>query len=1194
MSTEERDARVDAAVAELLAAGGRPFDRAAWLARYPDLADELTEFLYDQSLFAAVASPIVAPTPGPQTTPRANDPCTLTYHGTAGSTVTTHLPAGGRFGDYELVDEIARGGMGVVYRATQRSLHRVVALKLIQAGEFADAGNLKRFRIEAEAAAHLDHPNIAPIYDVGEVAGQPFYAMRLVDGGTLAGRMDEYTLPKAANRTDARRRQTVAAGLIATVARAVHYAHQRGILHRDLKPANVLLDTDGSPHVTDFGLARRIGKDSTLTKTGAIVGTPSYMAPEQARGQEDVTTEADVYGLGAVLYHLLAGRPPFAGEDVLDTLYQVREREPARPRSVCREVDRDLETICLKCLDKEPGRRYQSAAALADDLERWQAGEPILARRAGPAERALKWARRNPAGAGLVGAGAVMVGALIGTGVALSYNARLSTAKTQLESSNEDLRVANDNRAAALAELELKNSEAGRLKTAADAEREKAQSLLYVARFRQAQEAWQQGRPGLATSLLFDTPETATLRRFAGVEEVLSGIGRVQVRPLRVPWVKPKQYQMAEPTQTVRLADFTPDGQTAVLVHPNGAVSWWSVETGGHLAQIGPGQTGTVTGLRVTAADAMLLVSAPSGSEIRVFGHPGRPTTASWLFGRRDATDDRTGRHIEVPGERPVRAWGVSRDGARVAAVDGDGRLRVWSVADRKPVAEVREFGSDPMGLSADGRRVARGGAEPAVFCLKTAAPEWTLPRRATGLEWRAVAFRPDGQLVAAATDGAVELWVPGATAPLLTLGAPAGVTDLEFGPDGRSLLATAGDRRGIVWDAWGRPLATFVPDRPPLFRARAGSGGALFAAGGREHPLDVHRVRFGQPEAAVIALPDSAQSVSFRADGGLVTATLRDGKVGIWRTADGRLVCTLPVVNQFGYSRAAFSPDGRLVAVGSRWTVALCDATDGRVITELTAPKPAGGIAYVYDVAFSPDGNFVAAGTAGTASVWDVRTGRVVHTLREQVPAGGTAGSWTIGVRFSPDGRYLATGSGSWVSDGTGRAVGHVAVWDLQTGQQLFLSPGQPDGIYGLAWSPNGRWLASGSGRYQFGGPGGVHVWEPASGKVVFDLKGHTQCVWAVAFSPDGRRLISAGGPWRPSFPGSEKNMKALPGAGEVRVWDMGSGQELLSAGLHTTTVYGAAFAEDGRSFATAGWDKLIRVWKIEPDTHGTAGVPP
>jgi hypothetical protein len=304
------------------------------------------------------------------------------------------------FGDYELLERIASGGFGIVYKARQVTLNRLVALKMIADGRLATPELVQRFRLEAEAAAGLEHEGIVPVYEVGAHDGQHYFSMKLIEGGSLTAHVERFV-----------RDPRAAAALMVQVARAVHHAHQRGVLHRDLKPGNILLDAKGQPHVTDFGLAKLLeagrratteGKPETIS--GAVLGTPGYMAPEQARGLKGVTTAADVYGLGAVLYELLTGRPPFRSDAPLDALVQVVEREPERPRSLDPCIDRDLETVCLKCLEKEPGRRYGTAEAVAEELERWLDGRPILARPAGRVERMWRWCRRNPAVAALTAA----------------------------------------------------------------------------------------------------------------------------------------------------------------------------------------------------------------------------------------------------------------------------------------------------------------------------------------------------------------------------------------------------------------------------------------------------------------------------------------------------------------------------------------------------------------------------------------------------------------------------------------------------------------------------------------------------------------------------------------------------------------------------------------------------------------------
>ena len=346
------------------AESGTEPDRAVWIADHPDLADDLASFFANQDRLSQLVRPADPP---------FDD-----------------------FGDYEILREIARGGMGIVFEARQKSLNRTAALKMILDGAYASPDALRRFRIEAESAASLDHPNIVPIHEVNDHAGRPYISMKYVPGGSLADHLgDDLSNPRAA------------AKLLTTIARAVHHAHQRGVLHRDLKPANILLDAEGQPHVADFGLARRAASsdNSTITMPGILIGSPPYMAPEQASGDvHKLSVATDVYGLGAILYALLTGRPPFKGDSALEILSLVRDHAPKPTSKVNPKVDRDLETICLKCLEKDVSCRYTSASALADDLDLYLLGQPISARPVGFLVRAWLWCKRNPAVAALTAA----------------------------------------------------------------------------------------------------------------------------------------------------------------------------------------------------------------------------------------------------------------------------------------------------------------------------------------------------------------------------------------------------------------------------------------------------------------------------------------------------------------------------------------------------------------------------------------------------------------------------------------------------------------------------------------------------------------------------------------------------------------------------------------------------------------------
>jgi len=348
-----------------------------------------------------------APRPGPASGGDGTGIATTDGQGSAvpSTGAWPHVPG------YEIESELGRGGMGVVYKARQVDLQRPVALKMILTGAHASAVQLERFRAEARAEARLQHPNIVQVYEIGEHEGLPYFSLEFVDGGSLSQKAGRQPQPPRD-----------AARLVETLARAAHYAHERGIVHRDLKPANVLLSADGTPKIADFGLAKCLDDDSGSTRTGLVIGTPSYMAPEQALGQHrDITRATDVYALGAILYELITGRPPFLAATMLDTVEQVRTEEPVPPTRLQPKLARDLETICLKCLHKDARKRYAGADELAGDLGRFLAGEPIKARPVGPAERFWRWCRRNPRVAGLSAAVALLLMAITAGALVFAY-----------------------------------------------------------------------------------------------------------------------------------------------------------------------------------------------------------------------------------------------------------------------------------------------------------------------------------------------------------------------------------------------------------------------------------------------------------------------------------------------------------------------------------------------------------------------------------------------------------------------------------------------------------------------------------------------------------------------------------------------------------------------------------------------------
>ena len=1084
-----REQRVNELIAQYLqaVAAGQAPDRPALLAAHPDLADDLEAFFADHDGVKHLAEPMRAPQ-------------AVTRSETATGACPAPLGTVRYFGDYELLAEIASGGMGVVYQARQVSLNRVVALKMILAGRLASPGDIQRFRTEAEAAANLDHPNIVPIHEVGEHDGQHYFSMKLIEGGSLVRH-----LPRLAHD------QRAAAEIMATAARAVHHAHQHGILHRDLKPSNILLDTQGRPHLTDFGLAKRVDGDHQLTLSGVIVGTPSYMAPEQAAARKGLTTAVDIYSLGAVLYELLTGRPPFREETPLDTLRLVREKEPERPRAIHPDVDRDLETICLKCLEKETQKRYGSAAELADDLERWLSGEPIRARRSPLWERGVKWAKRRPAAAALIAVG-VVTPFLVVAGLTFGL-AREQTARRELEKT-----------------LSLQRR------------------TLYLQQIAFAEREWSANEVGRANQLLDGCPkelrnwEWHYLKRLCrGSLLTLRGAGRNAQGPL-IRGISPN----------VNAVAYSPDGERLAAGREAG-VRIWHAKTGR---------------LLLTLGDAKAVHSVAFSPDSRRLASAGDdPTVKVW--------DAATGEVVvTLRGHRSLAsAVAFSPDGRRLASVSEGvqkrlSELRVWDAASGKELF-TRSFPDQQTLLgvrfSPSGKRLVVVGSEDVVVCDAVAGKDVARLRGPAG--WaHCAAFSPDGSLIASGQGPAVKVWDAETGQPKLTLrGHREWVYSVDFSPDGL-YLASAGDEGTIkIWDIYrddltqGQELRTYRGHLDEVRSVTFSPDGKRLASASTDQTVKVWDATSDQQARVLPIKIVLARTVQFRPDGRHLAVGDQDGSVKICDAESGKEVLTLRGHTGDVYG-TVYSGDGqRLASTSSDGTVKVWDASDGkellsikglthiprvaispdgrRLVTSSGAGESAeikcwdavtgqeqftcrGHIEGILGLAFRPDGKWFASASADRSiKVWDAANGRERLTIRGE--------NWVRRVAFSPDGRRLAA-----ATDG-----GRIYLYDSASGQQLVAMTCEARELDDLAFSPDGTRLATVGWVGHFFGE--IKLWDPEigaevltfhlyPGKVLRTVKKETRpgggevistsshqtgtLVRGVAFSPDGRRLVTAG----------------------------------------------------------------------------------
>jgi WD40 repeat protein len=1051
------------------------------------------------------------------------------------------------FGQYELIEEIARGGMGIVYRARQTQLNRLVALKVIAAGQFASPDFVARFRIEAEAAASLDHSNIVPIYEVGEIEGQPFFSMRLIEGGSLAHRVQNLTAPIP---------ERDAAQLLATLARAVHYAHQRGLLHRDIKPGNVLLDSHGEPHLTDFGLAKLVEKESTLTRTLALLGTPSYMSPEQARGEaQQLTTAVDVYGLGAVFYELLTGQPPFAGGTTMDTVRQVLDKEPRRPSAVKPGTDRDLETICLKCLEKEPSARYGSADALAEDLERWQKMEPIHARSATPVERLGKWMRRNPKVAALTSL--LFLTLATGLGLVLYMNVRLTSANREKEQANVRLF-----------------------------------SKIRDFEWREVEDLVTSGKRTDALALLSDflhrnpSDQCAAMRVFS----MLNGGN------FALPKLAPFRHGTA-----VNSVAVSADGQRVLTAAEDGEARLWDLHSGRLLTRLK--HPANVTGAWFTADARYVLTSCEDGS-FRLWDSEGCKVVFDFPKapdGRVPAVLSRDRRRAVLPdGPRSVRVWdlesyhalsgplelpgrithvGFSPDPNIIAVASIDGTVGIWTVQDARLVTpwiklqravERVEFSPDGVILAAS------CGSMITLWDTKT----WLKLREINAHENQilTLSFTPDGRrLISAAYNQSLKIWDVGSGQMMGQLSAEQPECDFQISPNGKNLAT--GSQSGVVrlWDALNGLAVTkpFEHEGPVTGLAFTPDGRTLLTSS-QDGTVQAWEFQHSRRPSAILVADERYSSACFSRDGRLVvgttgdTARIFDAATGqplgkpivhdnpIYRmkaSPDGTKLVTAawngsarvwelptgnphtPLLQHGGRLWAvAFSPDSRLVATGSDdGTARVWDSDNG-------APKSPAlrHNGEVLDVAFRKDSRMLlTAGTDGTARLWWMEDGRPAWP--EPIRHKGIV--WT--AEFDPEGRRILTAS----------ADKSAMVWDAESRRPLIRPLRHQRGVSGARFSADGRWVLTWSEDRT------ARVWDSRTGEPVSQPMRHRDRVTVAAFSPDGARVLTG-------------SMDKL-----VRLWDSASGYPLTEPLENGGPITCVEFSPDGRRFLSFAEKDALRV---------------
>jgi WD40 repeat protein/serine/threonine protein kinase len=1001
-------------------------------------------------------------------------------------------------GKYEILSEIARGGMGVVYKARHSKLGRLAAVKLIKSAELADDEQIQRFHAEAAAASQLDHPHIVPVFEAGEHGGLHYMAMAFVDGPSLWNRVKDAPLEPLE-----------AARLMEQVTRAIQYAHDKGIVHRDLKPHNILIAADGTPKVTDFGLAKLLDRDSGMTGTGTALGTPSYMPPEQAAGRnEQVGRLSDVYSLGATLYALITGRPPFQAATPIGTLKQVLDQDAVSPRVINSSVPRDLETICLKALQKDPAKRYASAKELADDLGRFARNEPIRARQISQAERFWRWCQRNRSLATALGgvAAALILGTTSSTifGIQSSFYAQQAEdANKELKGTNKELNGKNQELTKANYDLAQQKVKANKATDRANEKTREVEKQLYFASISREEARIKYTYVITAAKSLSLIPLEQRKWEHGYLTRESSGT----------------QLNLYGHTGPVRKVAFGPDGTYVVTASWNDrTIKWWNLATGKELRSLGP-------------IDVKILTFAlsPDGKQIATSA----PDNAIAIW---DAESLKPIRTLAGHGGA-VGSLSFSPDGKRLVSGGGDKLVKIWDLADGKEIftGKGHEASIVSVAFSPDGLRVASGSLDKTARIWNCATGYSVVLAGHTNIVM-SVAFNPDGvRLVTSSEDFTCRVWnVADGHHQQTFKGHRNEAFDAVFSPDGRVIASAGYDNVVRIWDSFhGKELMTCAGHERFVYTVAFSPDGMRIVSGAADETVKIWNTPIGPDTRELVGHTAPDKCLAFNPTGKILASGTADKMIRLW-DVDTRAPLATLAGHDASVEHLAFSTDGRWLASGSvDQTAKLWNVKTGTIVHTFR-----GHTSSISGVAISPDGRRVfTASRDNTVKSWNADTGEFIADIVK-----GEHEFYTYA--FSPDCKWFVGGSSGLTSQ---QVV--FTLYNLESGEkQVFKAPHQR-AMQQFDFSPDGQRFASGSSDHM------VKIWDIATGNELASLVGHEGAITGISFSPDGTRIATA----------------ALDAS--VKVWDALAGVELLTIRRQfpDTRLWDVAFSPDGTRLARA-----------------------